>query len=290
MGKKKTTTQATETSRSVTTPTQPEWVSTLAQGLGRGIQRLGDWHPGGYAAPTSGLERQAAEGAAGLSTGEGETPFARPGPQVQGASLLDNLSAYYNPYRDQVTQAALADYDAEAARTRAAQDLSLAQQSAFRGSGAALTRSLTESELARARSAQQAKLLQDMFVTSAGLAGQDADRRQQASQANAQLARQDAQARAQFALDQDANRRANIAAQSSLGQQLRAADQAQRQAPYDALGRQVDMFSGLPLNLFQGQIAETNGSRTGSETTSDYSLGQIGSLLGPLSALIRSPK
>ncbi len=311
MGKKKTKTNSTETSHSVVTPTNADWVSQGAQSLSDRVAALGQGDPTRFIAPLSTLESQAAGAAAGLGAGRGPqggawsppsamTYGSSPGaeadpwltgvmksraPQASSASLLDNLDAYQNPYRRQVTDAAMADFDAEAGRTRAAQDLSLAGEGAFSGSGAALTRAQTEGELARARSSQLSKLLSDMFTTSAGLAGQDADRRQQVSMVNAQLAQQDqiqkaqlfsqdqqqraqmAQFQAQYGLDQDANARANIAAQAALGAQLRGVDQTQRQAPLTTLGQQIDMFSGLPSALFHGQITDTRGS--GSSTTTE---------------------
>lgn len=201
-------------------------------------------------------------------------------PSASSASLLDNLEAYQNPYRKQVTDAAMADFDADAGRRRAAQDLSLAGEGAFAGSGAALTRSQTEGELARARSTQLSKLLADMYTTTAGLAGQDADRRQQVSLANAQMALQDQAQKAQIAqfaaqngLDQDANARANIAAQSGLGAQLRGVDQAQRQAPMTTLGQQIDMFSGLPASLFHGQVTDSQSSGNSTVTEADRTAG-----------------
>jgi len=347
MGKKKTKTGATESSHTVTTPTQPDWVSQGAQGLNARIQQLGTTNPADSVAPLSALEQKAMQGAGGLSTtsagpggawftGGSGSAFAVPGgwtpdtmqaPTVTGASLLDNLSAYQNPYRDQVVNTAMADFDASAGRTRAQQDLDLAGQGAFGGSGAALARSLTEGELARGRNSQLAGLLSNMFTTSAGLAGQDADRRQAAGLANAQLAQQMnqsnsqlqqadalardqmrqqeaqfqsqqafqleqerakwAQAQAQFGLDQDANSRANLGLQASLGQQARAVDQALRDAPAKTLAQQVDMFSGLPLSLFQGQSVDSTGQRSSTETSSGASIGEIAQLVSSLAGLKR---
>lgn len=140
-------------------------------------------------------------------------------------------------------------------------------------------------------------------TSSVSVSGQDADRRQQASIANAQLTQQDslakgqlalqdaqgrsqaAQFQAQYGLDRDANSRANIASQAALGQQLRGVDQQLRSAPVTSLGQQVDMFSGLPLSLFQGQTVDSNGSRTGTETTTGGTIGDWGSLLGGLGSL-----
>jgi hypothetical protein len=312
--------------------------------------------------------------------GTGEAP--------QAASVLDRLSSYMTPFRDQVLAAAMDDYDAEAGRRRAAQDLELAGQGAFGGSGAALTRSLSEGELARGRNSRLAGLLDQMFTQGAGLASGDADRRQQASAAAAQLAQardlqraqlvqardleqarlgqewgleasrldqardferarlaqeggletarldqsrdletarlsqardlemaqlsqsrdleaarlsqageasrmQDALARAQLGqdgelarsrlgLDAAASRRADAEAQARIGAQVRAAEQARLSAPEQALARRIEMFSGLPLGLFQGSATDSQGQRSGTETTSGATLGEIASLVNSL--------
>jgi len=341
MGKKKTKTSSTETSRTVTTPTRPDWVDDQAKGLNEALTEWGRRDPTASVAPLSDLERRASEGAAGLGVGGGwgsggtdwanwgrPTPATGPAPVAtapelsgarlegrgevpQAASVLDNLSAYMTPFRDQVLAAAMGDYDAEAGRRRAAQDLELAGQGAFGGSGAALTRSLTEGELARGRNSRLAGLLDQMFAQGASLSAGDADRRQQASTAAAQLAQardlerarlsqaqdatrmQDALARAQLGqegelarqrlgLDEAASRRADAERQARIGAQARAVEQARLSAPEQALARRIEMFSGLPLGLFQGSVTDSQGQRNGTETTSGASLGEIASLVNSL--------
>ena len=352
MGKKKTKTSSTETSRTVTTPTRPDWVDAQARGLNEALTDLGRRDPAASVAPVSDLERRASEGAAGLGVGAGwgaggtdwagwgrntagppGATLAGRGEVPQAASVLDNLSAYMTPFRDQVLQAAMDDYDAEAGRRRAAQDLDLAGQGAFGGSGAALTRSLTEGELARGRNSRLAGLLDQMFTQGASLSAGDADRRQQASTSAAQLAQareierarlaqeggletarlaqardletarlsqaaeagrmQDALARAQLGqegelarsrlgLDEAASRRADAEAQARIGAQVRAVEQARLSAPEQALARRIEMFSGLPLGLFQGSETNSQGQRNGTETTSGATLGEIASLVNSL--------
>jgi hypothetical protein len=227
----------------------------------------------------------------------------------------------------------MGDYDAEAGRRRAAQDLEMAGQGAFGGSGAALTRSLTEGELARGRNSRLAGLLDQMFAQGASLSAGDADRRQQASTAAAQLGQardieqaqlaqardierarlaheggletarlaqasetarmQDALARAQLGqegelarsrlgLDGAASRRADAETQARIGAQVRAAEQAKLSAPEQALARRIEMFSGLPLGLFQGSATDSQGQRSGTETTSGATLGEIAQLVNSL--------
>jgi len=289
MGKKKTDTTSSESSHTVVTPNNPQWVTDTAQGLNGAINKIISADPQSYVAPTSELERTAGARAAALGsqTGAGSDAWFQslmdgPAPTVTSASLLDHIGDYQNPYRDQVVSTSLADFDADAARTRAAQTLDLAGQGAFGGSGAALTRSLTESELARARATQDAKLRADMFNTGANLSNLDADRRQQASAANAQLSQQDRQWKAQLGLDRQASNRADIATQAQVGQQLRGADQATRSAPLSVLSQAIDMFSGLPTSLFHGQTTDTQGNSKSSEVSSGASLAEIAQLISSL--------
>ena len=288
MGKRKSTSQSTQNSTTVMTPTNPDWVTAAAQGLGATLQKQGSVDPYSLIAPLSGLESQAATTAARLGQGfgggakpaGGDAWFAdllsNSAPNVAAASLLDNLNAYTNPYRQQVLDAATADFDASAEQARAAQKRGLAGSSGFGGSGAALAQAFTEGELSRARNSQLANLLSGMFNTSAGLAAQDADRRQQAATANAQMAMENARMQGDLALQRDASMRDNVAAQAALGAQLRGVDQAQRNAPQTQLANQIDMFSGLPLQLFQGQTTNATGKSSGTSTQSPSTLDMIG--------------
>lgn len=102
--------------------------------------------------------------------------------------------------------------------------------------------------------------------------------------ANAQLAQADNQWRSQAALARDDSARSNVAAQAALGAQLRGVDQATRNAPLSLLGSQIDMFSGLPLSLFQGQSTSSTSSgnskstQSGSLLDAASQIAQIGSM------------
>ena len=282
MGKRKSSSTSTTTERATVTPNNPLWVTDQVQGLGERLGQLGRLDPYSLVSPLSAGEQQASQGAAALgrygvaydeSADWTRGVAAAEAPQMQAASLLEGIEAYYNPYRGQVIDAAAADFDAEAGRTRATQDLALAGQGAFGGSGAALTRSLTEGELARARNTQISGLLRDMFNTSAGLASQDAERRQQASAQNAQLAAQTATLRLQAANGlaglagaRAASDREDVATQAALGAQVRGVDQAYRLAPYTALNSQADILSKLPLELFRGTTTEGTSTTKGTST------------------------
>lgn len=296
MGKKKTTTSSSTTERASVTPNNPQWVSDQVQGLGHRLGQLGRFDPYSLAAPLSSGEQQAAQGAAGLgrygfaydeAADWTRGVMAGEAPVVQAASLLDGIEAYANPYRRQVVDASMADFDAEAGRTRASQSLALAGQGAFGGSGGALTRALTEGELARARSTQLSGLLAGMFNTSAGLASQDADRRQQAASQTAQLASQATALRLQaanalgsLAQARSASDRDDVATQAAIGAQVRGVDQAYRLAPYTALTGQADILSKLPLELFRGTTTEGSSSAQGSTSQSPSFLDNLAQAAG----------
>ncbi|MGA0604939.1 hypothetical protein ACO2Q0_02980 [Phenylobacterium sp. VNQ135] len=245
--------------------------------------------PVNMVAPAHGLQSQAAnavqslggqpwnyEGAVEATRGVASSSWLdnymqAPATSVRGESLLDNLQAYMSPYTKNVVDSALADFDYSAGQTRAQQDLDLAGSGAFGGSGAALTKSMTEDALARGRANTSATLLDQAFTRGASLSSEDANRRQQAASLNAQLTQQDwnqrvgqymagqdqrlraAQQLASLGNDNEANQRANIAAQAGLGETLRGIDQEQRLAPVTSTQQLVAMLGGLPLGLFAGE-------------------------------------
>lgn len=205
---------------STTTKSLPDWLGASAQTVAGLGGALAGQDPFSFVAPADPLQMQAAAGAAGLSdyaegygaaadlirgageAGRGDYQAATYDPRAYEAtsyggatvgpvanaapaSLLDNLDAYMSPYRRNVVDAALADFDYGAGRTRAQQDLDLARAGAFGGSGAALTRSMTEENLIRGRAGTSANLLDQMFNRGAALANLDADRRNQTAMGNA---------------------------------------------------------------------------------------------------------
>jgi hypothetical protein len=252
--KSKTTNTSNSTSSSTTTPIVPEWATSLTQGIAGRVGEVNGLDPYSLVAPVNDLQSRAAAGAAGLTGSswnfDGAADLMRgaagreantyaptfgaaegyqaaqgaassydgarlgPATNAQSQSLLDNLDAYMSPYRRDVVNSALADYDFGAGQTRAQQDLDLAGAGAFGGSGAALTRSMTEDALTRGRATTSSNLLDQMFNRGAALSGQDADRRQQAALANAAAANQVSLSQAGF--DQEAGL-ANLAGRNQYG-------------------------------------------------------------------------
>jgi hypothetical protein len=284
-----------------TTPLAPGWMSDLVQTAAGRIGNMFALDANGMIAPTNSLQDRAAWEAAGLNDANwnfsaangllagaaGMTPSPYTAQTTEGASLLRNFDAYESPYVRQVVETALSDYDHGAGQTRAQQDLNLAASGAFGGSGAALTRSMTEGELARGRAATSANLRDQGFNRAAQLANLDADRRQQAMLAAADArnvasqfnANQDeAAARRQMDIARSIadnaaiygqNQRANIQTQAQVGEAMHNLQQQQLQAPIDSVQKIVAMLSGLPLSLFVGQSEQgVNSQREVNNSTS----------------------
>lgn len=119
------------------------------------------------------------------ATGQGYNATNANAVDASSQSLLDNLSAYQNPYTSQVVDATLSDFDENSGRLRAQQAAQAAKAGAFGGSRYGIREAQTEGELARGRASTQAGLLDQAFKTAAGLSADDANRRQQVSLFNA---------------------------------------------------------------------------------------------------------
>jgi hypothetical protein len=284
-----TKTNSTGTFNNTTTPIVPDWASGLTQGVAGRVGGLLDADPHGLFAPASGLQNQAGgaaanlsgspwnfDGAADLTRGAANTSWLdgymdMPTPFASGGKASDYVGGYLNPYLHDVVDSTAADLDAHDGQVRAQQALDLAGAGAFGGSGSALTQSMTEGELSRARASALGGLRSQGYQTALGAAAGDADRATQARIANAQTALQDRGQKVGFGFQgqqqqlqaasqlagissaNDANLRDNIATQAGLGDTFRGIDQEQRQAPVTSTQQIVAMLNGLPINLFVGQ-------------------------------------
>lgn len=250
----KTKTTSNRTASSTTTPIIPEWGASLTQGVAGQVGSLLGRDAGSYVAPIQGLQSRAAAGALNL----GDTGWLAPHinaatPFASGGKASNWVNQYLNPYLKDVIDTSAADFDANAGQVRAQQALDLAGAGAFGGSGAALTQSMTEGELARGRATTLSGLRSRAYEQALGAAAGDADRATQARIANAQMALQDRAQKVGYGFQAEANQRDNIAAQAQLGAMLRDIDQQQRQAPITNTQQIVAMLNGLPLGLFVGQ-------------------------------------
>jgi len=286
----KTKTTSNSTSNSTTTPIVPDWAPPLAQGVAGRVSGLLGLDPNSLVAPSHALQNQAAAGAAslgawrgapapGMPSGADDTSWLAPymnaaTPFASGGKAYNYVDSYLNPYLKDVVDSSASDFDAHAGNVRAQQALDLAGAGAFGGSGAALTQSMTEGELARGRASTLAGLRSRAYEQALGAASGDADRATQARIANAQTALQDRAQKAglgfqaqQQLLAADANRRANIATQAEVGGALRGVDQQQRQASIENTQQLVALLNGLPISLFTGQQKTGTESSVGTSKT-----------------------
>jgi hypothetical protein len=263
------------------TPIVPQWASNLTQNVAGQVGDLTHIDPHSLVAGANPLQLQAAAGAGGLSgspwnfdgaADETRYVMGANAPHTGAVQASPYIQQYMDPYVNDVVGATDGDLTAHEGQVRAQQALDLAGAGAFGGSGAALTQSMTEGELARARASTLAGLRSQGFSQALGAAQQDAQRAQGAKDLNAQLYGQQMD-RALAASRQlgdlsttyDANQRANIGAQAQVGDALRGIDQQQLAAPVTSTQQIVAMLSGLPIQLFTGQ--HSDGTQTGSSTS-----------------------
>lgn len=286
MGSKK----QTQNTKTVTTPTNPQYVEDALKGITGQVSDLSKIDPNSLIANLSNRESDAFARAdkLGIDNAWFEKTLNSSAPTVSAASLLDGLESYYSPYRQQVVDSAMADYDYGADATRSAQKLELAGAggaNAFYGSGSGLTRSATEGEILRGRGSLSANLNDSMFKTAAGLSSDDANRRQQAESTNAQLGLQHTGMMGDLLFGRDANERANIATQATAGATERSIEQARAEAGLKLLQTQSGLLSGLPLNLVHGQTQDS----TSTTKQSGGLLQQLGTLAMGLGSIGLAP-
>lgn len=264
-----------------TQATNPTWVSNTAQGLNNGVVGLMGRDPTSFVAGANPLQVTAANTAGNLTGSPWDFNAATDAtgavmnaaaPHTSGVSAAPFIGRYMDPALNDEVNAAMNDFDFNAGQTRAQQALQLAGSGAFGGSGAALTQSATEGQLARARAATDAGLRQQAFTQALGGAQSDAQRLQGAKDLNAQLQGQQldrtlsgAGQLAGIASGYDANQRANSAAQDQAAAPLQQIQQLIAQAPLQYQGALTQLFSGLPLNLFQGQTQVGANTQAGTQ-------------------------
>lgn len=291
------------------TPVLPEWATNLTTGVAGRVGSLMSLDPKSLVAPEDPLQSQAAKGAANL-TGQwwnydGAADLARGAaktswldgymnsatPSASAARASDYVGGYLNPYLRQVVDSTGADLDASDGRVRAQQALDLAGSGAFGGSGAALTQSLTEGELSRARAAALGSLRSHAYDSALAAAGGDAERSTQASIASAQAALQDRQQKVDFGLQGqqqqlaasrqlsdlagafEQNLRGDIATQAAIGGTLRDINQQALAAPVTSTQQMVALLTGMPIGMFAGEESQGTSQENSSSKSSGTKVG-----------------
>jgi len=230
---------------------------------------------------------------------KGNSPQASAG-RAQGHSLLDNWESYMSPYTDRVVDTTLANSDEYDARQLAQSQAEAAGNGAFGGSRYGVMDAILRGEHSRNRAATEAGLRDTAFNTGMGLSADDANRRQSASNLNAQLATQTSIANAQSDLSRlltganlmhqgiannqqadensldrafrgadslrntastyQGNERADLGLLSQLGAQERQIQQQQAGADLGLLSTMTQLFGGLPFDQVTGIV--NNGTQT----------------------------
>lgn len=284
--KQKTETTSQQQNTAQTTPDVPDWIKQPAMNLAGGINSLIGQGPTAFTPQTNELQRNTWNQGADLK-GYGGTDFS--GAQgaiggigdIQGESVLSGLENYYNPYKEQVLNPVLSDYDETAGITRAGQAAAAAQNKAFQGSRYGIQEAATEGQLARGRSAAEGGLLSDMFTQATGLSAGDAARRQAAATSNqgaaisrAGLEQSLAAQRSQEGLALSADEQARLRTQAGLGQQQFETEAGIKQYPLEYQKQMEGLLQGLNPALFTGQTNTGTSTGTGSSTTTaNQSLG-----------------
>lgn len=319
-------TTSAQQSTATTTQNVPDWLKNPTMQIAGNIGGLLNQGPGAFAPQTSGLQKQAFDAAAGLKNSgyldqaggalgglknvgaqqvgadqiSSQQVSATPWSSVdaEAASLLDGgLDRYYNPFKDQITNPVLNDYDEQAGMTRAAQAAAAGRNKSFQGSRYGIQEAATEGQLARGRAATEGGLLSDMFKHSTSLASDDSGRRQQVNLANAAAANAAAQSNASMSLQASlanqgsaltaaqSNQGANLSAgQSNQGATLQAdqanqAAQLQRAQQLAALGQTEGSESRANLGLQAGLGGVLTDQENAARQYPIQFQGQMGALL-----------
>jgi len=282
VGDKKTKTKTNMT----TTPVVPGWVQQPMQDYTSAVSGMMGTNAQDFVAPASDLQNQAFEGAANLGAWQGNLNSAAgiynnvagaganqigQTHQATAAGILDNgWEQYANPFTDSVVDTTLQGFDQDAARQMAAMEAERARTGAFGGSRSAITQAMLAGEQGQNRASTEAQLRAQAYREAMGLAGSDADRRQQTGLFNTgalntteglNLQARDAYANRQLsaasglnnvANSEAANARGDVALQGDLGNVQREIDAAMRTADWSKLQAIGQLYGYANLPMFTG--------------------------------------
>jgi hypothetical protein len=287
MASKKTKSSATTamnaTTSGTTTPDAPSWVTGLSEQFAGQIPNTGFTATG-----ASGLQNDAFGSLSGQNFGgmfgDAASMFKSAGgserPRVSEGDALQGVDKWLSPYLSQVVDATSNDLTENEGRVRSMQDLSMARNNAFGGSGSAITQSMTEGELARARASTLGGLRQDGFNSAAQLSQAEESRKLQARIAEAQAAAAASAMQLQAGQGLAGLGQTGIGLQADLGATQQGLNQQVANQPLTELAQQIGLFGQLPADLLTGQSTTGNVNQTGSSTGKSSSFGvDYGSLL-----------
>lgn len=301
-GKSNTSSSSTTNQTQTSTPTNPAWVTGGLGGIGQTLSDLNGIDPyslvPGANAQQTGAANMGANlgiisngdlaGSNSLYTGVGQANAPMIGAGGGAAQIAPNISTFMNPNIQSVVNPSLAAFDFSAGQTQAQQDLSQAgTDSAFGGSGGALAKAATASQLALGRGQLAGSLYGGAYDSGLSAATDQANLQEQANQrhlqaqeanqqavlAQRQIANQAAAGIANNGLNADANTRGNMASLSDIGNNLYQISANQAQAPITLASALSGIWGQLPLNLLHGETDTLNGTSTGKGSTTSLSGG-----------------
>ena len=222
-----------------------------------------------------------------IQTGAQYTPE-----QIQAQSFADaDLSAYRNPFQEQVIDAQLADIERQRGQTAERIDANASKAAAFGGSRQAIQQAESDRNFADIAAETGANLRSQGFQQAAAMYQQDAARQMQADLANQQAGMSGAELRMRGAglLGDMAGRMSDAdmreaAMRGSLGELERAQEQAELDAQYQSyLMAYDDPYRRAQIQL--GLLGETPMLQN-NRATQTTSGGGLGSLLGGVGQVV----
>lgn len=235
-----------------------------------------------------------------LATPTVQASTVAPTSTYSAASAAPLIAQYENPYQSQVIQSTTDQINHDAAVADQQQQSAATSAGAWNGTGEAVLRGITGDNYTRDLATTVGNLNQQGYNTALSAAQNDAQQQNAASAQNASQTNQQAALQAQLAQQasttnagyneqqiqnylNSAGILGNLGQQSSnnlmnlntLGQGQQTTAQNQAQAPLNLLGVQSSLFSGLPLNLFNGATATGTGTNNSTTNTSGLSLSPL---------------
>jgi hypothetical protein len=288
----KSSSSSTATTNSTTTPTVAPWLNQGYQDYASQIGKYATTDPTSYVTGSNSTLDKAFGSAQNLGGGQS---FINSGaniasniantasPGVSAAIIgQSDIDKFLNPYLSQVLDTTMADYDVNSGRVRAAQDAQAAKNRAFGGSNFAVREAQTEGELARGRATTGAGIRSTAYNTALQAAQQEADRRQAASLASAQLGSSnlDRQLSAagllgQFGSTTGNEQRANLGAMLTSGGMQRDIAQEQANALPAWLQNIGALYGSIPIGSFTSlnENGTSSGTQQGKTSSTGISMG-----------------
>lgn len=273
-------TKTKQTQTSTTTPTNPEWVTSGAQGLAGNVQSLAGQDPQSFFAGPSDLQNQGFNlfsGLGGQASGwlNQAAQMASTPTQVGDTSLAtaqsaaQNMGQYANPFQQQVIDSSMNDLNRARMLTQNGNGQGAIAAGQYGGSRQGVLDANADDSFLRNVGALSGNLNMQGFNTAAGLGAADADRFTGTSQFN--VGQQNNMTALQAQLDA-AQKMQGAGVLGSLGQfgasglmdaGATQQDIAQNQASAPLTVQQMlsQSYGSLPLGLFNGQTA--TGTATG---------------------------